>query len=192
MAEAADAVETPKQLINIGLIIITRSTIFASDIRKWHAKPDVKKTWPTFKTHFRDSQKAIKQSQPTITTDSLGFHEQANAASIVNQVIEKLSAQRDHEIAEHLSEQQMQQHIDQLANSSCSTQQNQTTAEQIQALTATISNLQSQVTHSQTRGRGRGSSREECGGRGRGRRNNGNARSPPQQYCWSHGKCAHN
>jgi hypothetical protein len=44
MAKAANATETPKQLVSIGLIIITRSTIFASDIRKWHAKPDVEKT----------------------------------------------------------------------------------------------------------------------------------------------------
>jgi hypothetical protein len=88
MTKAADAAETPKQLINIGLIIITRSTIFASNIRKWHAKPDVKKTWPAFKTHFKEVQKAIKQSQPAITMDSLGYHEQANAVSIVDQVIE--------------------------------------------------------------------------------------------------------
>ena len=37
MAEAAEATETQTQLINIGLIVITRSTIFSSDIRKWNS-----------------------------------------------------------------------------------------------------------------------------------------------------------
>jgi hypothetical protein len=44
MAEAAHAAETTTQLINIGIIIITRSTIFSSDIRKWHKKPNGDKT----------------------------------------------------------------------------------------------------------------------------------------------------
>jgi hypothetical protein len=43
MAEAAESAETPTQLINFGLIIITRSTIFSSDIRKWHSKEDTEK-----------------------------------------------------------------------------------------------------------------------------------------------------
>ena len=37
MTEAAKATETQTQLINIGLIVITRSTIFSSDIRKWNS-----------------------------------------------------------------------------------------------------------------------------------------------------------
>jgi hypothetical protein len=40
MANAAHAAETPTQLINTGIIIITRSTIFSSNIRKWHNKPN--------------------------------------------------------------------------------------------------------------------------------------------------------
>jgi hypothetical protein len=116
MAEAAHAAETTTQLINIGIIIITRSTIFSSDIRKWHKKPNGDKTWPNFKDHFKAAQKAIKKSQPSVTTDALGFHEQANtAASIVGQVIEKLSARNSNEdtaiTAETLAEQQMQQQL---------------------------------------------------------------------------------
>jgi hypothetical protein len=34
----------PIQLTNIGLIIITQSTIFASDIRNWHDKPEAGQT----------------------------------------------------------------------------------------------------------------------------------------------------
>jgi hypothetical protein len=95
MAEAANAAETPTQLINIGIIITTKSTIFSSDIRKWHIRPDVDKTWPNFKDHFKAAQKDIKKSQPKITTDSLGFHEQANAAALTDQVIERLISHGD-------------------------------------------------------------------------------------------------
>jgi hypothetical protein len=97
MAEAVHAAETTKQLINIGIIIITGSTIFSSDIRKWHDKPIPNKTWPDFKEHSKAAQKAIKKSQSAITTNILGYHEQqANTtASLVDQVIDRLSSQHD-------------------------------------------------------------------------------------------------
>jgi hypothetical protein len=64
MTEAVHAIETTTQFINIGIIIITRSTIFSSDIRKWHEKPDDDKTWPNFEDHFKAAQKAIKKTSP--------------------------------------------------------------------------------------------------------------------------------
>jgi hypothetical protein len=95
MAEAAKSAEMPTQLINIGLIIITRSTLFSSDIRKWHSKEDPGKTLPAFKYHFKEAQRDInKRSQLTVTTDFLGYHNQVNAATIVDQVIERLSAEQ--------------------------------------------------------------------------------------------------
>jgi hypothetical protein len=97
MAKVAEAPEMTTQLIKIRLIIITHSTIFFSDIRKWNGKPEVDRTWPAFKTHFIEAQKAIKRSQPTVTTDSLGFHHggQANATTLVEQVNDQLTTQRD-------------------------------------------------------------------------------------------------
>ena len=103
MAEAAEATKTQTQLINIGLIISHHSFYhFSSDIRKRNSKPEAEKTWPTFKAHFKEAQRDIKQCQLAVTTDSLAFHDQANTAAIVNQVIERLSV-----------EQQMQQEIQQ-------------------------------------------------------------------------------
>ena len=87
MAAHANAAETQQQMINLGLIIITRSTIFASDIREWHARPAAEKTWTIFKTHFQEAQKEIKKSQPDVTTDSLGYHNQANASTFHDQVV---------------------------------------------------------------------------------------------------------
>jgi len=195
MAEAAHAPETTEQLINIGLLIITRSTIFSSDIRKWHDQPAANKTWPHFKDHFKAAQKAIKRSQPTITTDSLGFHEQANAAtaeSIVDQVIDRL--QRDDATTitdETNAEQQMQQQLSHMANSA---QQNQQMLDQMTALATTVSTLQSQLDHNnQNRGRSAGHRGRDRNNdrRGRGGRGGRGATRGPYKYCWSHGNCSH-
>ena len=81
MAEAANALETDEQLVNFGLIVISRATIFSGDVRKWHDKPRADRTWFNFKVHFKETQKAIKHSQSAVTIDSLGLHRQANTAS---------------------------------------------------------------------------------------------------------------
>jgi hypothetical protein len=98
MASAAECEETTPQLINIGSIIITRPTVFANDISNWHELPLDDKTWNRFKTHFKDAQRNIIRSLPAVTTDSLRYHEQANAASVptvADQVIGQLQAQHD-------------------------------------------------------------------------------------------------
>jgi hypothetical protein len=200
MAEHADATETPAQLINIGLIIITRSTIYANDIRTWNAKPDIDKTWPNFKEHFKAAQKAIKRSQPTVTADSLGYHEQANTAS-TTAPDQALAIFANDQAAEQLAAQQMQCHLTNMASSA---QTNQAIVEQMQALATTMSGLQTQVTN-QRRGRGGGrggggrggGGRGGRGGRGGGRGNEHNRRNDPlpaqvRQYCWSHGNSSHN
>ena len=149
MANAAESEETTPQIINIGLIIITRPTVFTTDIRQWHELPLSNKTWIRFKTHFKTAQRAIIRNQPAVTTGSLGYHEQANAASvttIVDQVIGRLQAQQNADsaimpgsAAEILAGQQMKL---QLANA---TQQSQTMFEPMQSLQSTIATLQNQV-----------------------------------------------
>jgi hypothetical protein len=173
MAEAANVAETPAQLINIGLINITRATIFASDIRKWHTRPALEKTWPHFKDHFKNAQKAIKLSQPATTTDTLGYHEQVNAATEIDDTNDLIAAQ------------QMQQHIEHVANA---VEQNKTMATQMTALANTIASLQTQVNNNNHhhQPRGRHNNRNETRGR-----TNGTGTRPPPQYCWTHGNCAH-
>ena len=192
MADAAGAKTSSDQLIHLGLAILTRATMYGGDIRKWHDKPDANKTWPEFKTHFTDAQFAIKRSQPLITTDSLGYHNQVNSVSVVDQVLAQLTAQRDAEesianeaAAEQLAAEQMQTQLAGMANSSA---QNQTMMDQMQAMMSTISTLQAQANNGGRggggRGRGRGRGR---GGRGGGR---GNGRFIPK-YCHTHGNCGH-
>jgi hypothetical protein len=117
------------------------------------------KTWPDFKEHFKAAQKAIKKSQPAITTDTLGYHEQqANtAASLDDQVIARLSSQQDDATAitaETLAKQQMQQQLLGMANSA---QQSQQMLDQMTALATTVSALQTQLDNkNQSRGRNNG------------------------------------
>jgi hypothetical protein len=91
MVEASGATKTPEQLINIGLIVITRATIFTNDIRAWNETLPAAKTWPGFKTHFRTAQKTIKRSQPSTTTDALGYHRKANSAKEGNDAVSRIS-----------------------------------------------------------------------------------------------------
>ena len=149
MAKAVESEETTTQLINSGLIMITQSTVFATDIRQWHELPLADKTWIRFKTHFKSAQRAIIRSQPSVTTDSLGYHEHANAASVatvVDQVIDRFQAKQNANSAitpdsavEMLAGQQMNFHLANMANA---IQQSQTVFEQMQSLQATITTLQ--------------------------------------------------
>jgi hypothetical protein len=188
MAEAADAAETPAQLVNIGLIIISRATIFDGDVRKWHDRPEADKTWPDFKNHFKEAQRAIKRSQPTMTTDALGYHEQAASASALASQVLQLTAQRDAETAALalLTAQQ-----DEPAQTNSTQDQ---MMEQMQLLMSTVlqQSTNNNANHQQRRtGGGRGRSNGQANGRGGRGRGPGAGRLPPA-YCWTHGNCSHN
>jgi hypothetical protein len=206
MADHAGASASQAQLIDFGTIVLTASTRFASDLRKWQAKPELDKTWQAFKTHFIEAQKAIHDSEPAVTTDSLGYHEASpaidTATSIANQVVQSLVQHRDEDIttitADSVHEQQM---LAQLANATQQNQQSQQMAAQMAALASTISSLQTQV-HQQNQnpqgrrqGRGGGNDRNNRN-QGNDNRNQGNDnrnrnQSRPKCYCHSHGWCTH-
>jgi hypothetical protein len=217
MAEASGATEPPEQLINIGLIVITRATIFTNDIQAWNETLPAAKTWPGFKTHFRTAQKAIKQSHPSTTTDIVGYHRKANSAKEGDDVVSRISLPSNDSdelsfaetAASELADQQLEIH---LANIASSAHQNQTTMAQMQTLMSTISDLQSKVQqnngnngnrndgnrndgrrNNDRRGRGRGyqgGNNQQGGGHQQGGTQHG--RPPqPHKYCWTHGLCAH-
>jgi hypothetical protein len=82
MAEHAKSAETPAQLLNVGIIIVNRSTLFSGDAHKWHDKPTRDKTWPLFEAHFQKAQWSINKSQPVVTTNSLGCHDTNSASTL--------------------------------------------------------------------------------------------------------------
>jgi hypothetical protein len=205
MAEASGATKTPEQLINIGLIVITRATIFTNDIRAWNEKLAATKTWPEFKTHFRTAQKAIKRSQLLTTTDTLGYHREANAAKEGDDAVSHISLSSNdgdeltvaETAAAELADQQLETH---LANIASSAHQNQIMMAQMQTLMSTISDLQSKVQQNSGnngnrndggRGRGQQGGNNQQGGNQQGGSQQGGRPQQPQKYYWTHGLCAH-
>ena len=92
MAEASGATATDMQRINIGLIIITDANIFGSDIRKWHSKTAEEKSWTSFKSHFTTAQCEIKRPQTQQKIRYFGFHQQANTATLADEVYARIEA----------------------------------------------------------------------------------------------------
>ena len=216
MAEANGATETLVMLINIGLIVLTRASIFANGVRIWQALLDDQKSWPNIKKHFLTAQRAIKQIQHTITTENLGYHQSANAAAIIYEVVSRIttpSSDEDSQLstptsplqaAEQKSEQQTQQQLAIIASSS---NQNQTMMAQMQTLMYTITDIQSQVNQRHNH-RGGGSNDCRSGGgnesgggkkhrsidsshhhreRQEGGRGGRGCPQLPQKYCHTHG-----
>jgi hypothetical protein len=170
------------------------------------------KTWPEFKTHFRTAQKAIKRSQPLTTTDTLGYHREANAVKEGDDAIGRISLPSNNcdeltvaeTAAAELADQQLLIH---LANIASSAHQNQTMMAQMQTLMSTISDLQSEVQQNSGNNGNRNDSGSNNSRRGRGHgqqgRNNhqvgnqqagsqqGGRPQQPRKYCWMHGLCAH-
>jgi hypothetical protein len=121
-----------------------------------------------------------------VTTDSLGFREQANCApNLVNQVAAQMSAQREAESAT-LQVAEPPAHQDQ-ANSA-----QQKMMEQMQLLMSTVLQTQSQQANSNRRsdgGRGPGGDRRNPGRRRDSGHGDGERLLPG--YCWTHGHCCH-
>ena len=123
MEKVNGVTETPVPRINIGLIVLTRASLFAKNVRIWQALPNAHKSWLTFKKIFRTAQRAIKQIQTTTTTETIGYHQSANAAAIIYEFviyITTLSSDKDskfstptspQQAAEQQAEQKMQKHL---------------------------------------------------------------------------------
>ena len=100
MAEASGAAAIDMQLIDIGLIIITNANIFGRNIIKRHSKPTRDKSSKNFKSHFTTGQRELKRSQPQQTIRDFGFRQQANAASLANEVYDRISAKQAEDTAQ--------------------------------------------------------------------------------------------
>jgi len=200
MAEAQGTPETPKQLVSIGKIILTKANIFADYVEKWNWKPDADQTWPAFKTNFTEAQANYKRARPTDTVESMGYTSNQSANAMIENVLEQL-AEREAEAearAEMIQEEAAQQN--EIVNqANAATTQDNALLDRINALSTTITNLNNRVNDQGSYG-GRYRAGGRGGGRGGGRqnqqqqqvRNNTNNRtSSARKYCWTHGACAH-
>jgi hypothetical protein len=77
-SEAGGILIRQPQQINVGYAKIFATGHFMSACRRWNKKPNVKKTWAQFKTHFAAAHRQHKQMQGESSATS-GYHA-ANAA----------------------------------------------------------------------------------------------------------------
>ena len=100
MEEASGSATIDMQLIDIVLIIIKKANIFGSDIRRWHSRPTGDKSWTNFKSHFTTAQREIKRSQTQQTIQDFSFHQQANVASLANEVYARNASKQAEDTAQ--------------------------------------------------------------------------------------------
>lgn len=144
MAEAAGVPETASQLINLGLIILSKSGSLAQDIRTWNNIDLQDRTWPRFISHFQKAQKELRRCNPT--ANALGYH---GAHAVFDDLVKDLKERynianvvSDDEEAEQIAEQQMQDHMLDVANA---TQEQTEIMNQMKEMMKSIQALQTQV-----------------------------------------------
>jgi hypothetical protein len=70
VADAAKSEETPAQLINLTLILLTKSGLFATDIRKWYDHPIAEKTCPNSRHTSAMPNKPSETAPPLLTNSA--------------------------------------------------------------------------------------------------------------------------
>jgi len=200
-----------RQSISKAYIVINKTRRFKTAITEWNHRPEADKTWINFKTHFRQAhQEFCETTDVTVEESEL----QRNHANLVRQVVEGVQTAMTPAVTIAPSSELIQQMANS-ANQTSETQQHllaqiaqmQHAMQQLQ-MQASQQTLSFQHHHNtsyqqyqhpdewSSRGRGRGRAR----GRGRGRGRQG-GRYPPgngpphvrtfNNYCWTHGGCAH-
>ena len=213
LCEIADLAETPyspRQQVNIGYLIVNKLPIFRSDLRKWMRKPIADKTWLNFMAHFRQAHQELRDTDTSM--EELGYQ---SANALVEQIVERLR-EEDDTIASptHPDYVIPPVHTPPLPPIPTTPPplppqpyvQPPTTQQQANAVVpidpnaavmqAMMNNMQMMhdTMHQNFRhGRGRGRGRVPARGRGRGRGRSGNRNRGERtnQYCHSHGNCAH-
>ena len=164
VADVAGSPETPTQLINMAFIILTKTGIFAHDIRTWHAGDADQKTWPNFKTHFKEAQKPLRMTGGTV--NELGLH---GANAMVEQIIDGIRQQSVLE-QDTITDTQMNAQFEHIANVAA---QNATLFEKMTEMITQMKEIQKEVLP------------------GRKPTDRGKREPKQKQYCWTHGSCAH-
>jgi hypothetical protein len=164
VADVAGSPETPTQLINMALIILSKTSIFAHDIRIWHAGDADQKTWPNFKTHFKEAQKLLRMTGGTV--NELGLH---GANAMVEQIIDGIRQQSILE-QDTATDTQMNTQFEHMANVAA---QNAALFEKMTDMIAQMKEIQKEVLP------------------GKRPSDKGKREQKPKQYCWTHGSSTH-
>ena len=88
LAEQASMPMTPDQAVNLAYVISARQPILLQDLRVWHKKLQVDKTWQNMKTHLREAQDDL--SSLPVTGSMYPNPQQANFAAITELVTQRI------------------------------------------------------------------------------------------------------
>ena len=86
-AELGQQPLTQRQTISKAYVILNKSRRFKTDITDWNRLPEVQKTWPNFKAHFRRAHQEFRETTDVTLEES---DLQRNNANLVQQVVEGL------------------------------------------------------------------------------------------------------
>jgi hypothetical protein len=80
---------SPQQTIGKAYVIINKTRRFKNDITAWNRLPEMQKTWPSFKDHFRRAHREFRESTDITLEDS---DLARNNANLVQQVVTGMQA----------------------------------------------------------------------------------------------------
>jgi hypothetical protein len=80
---------SPQQTIGKACVIINKTRRFKSNITAWNRLPEIQKTWPSFKDHFRRAHREFRESTDITLEDS---ELARNNANLVQQVVTGMQA----------------------------------------------------------------------------------------------------
>ena len=168
-SHAANAIYTQQQLMNMAYNIFLKTGVFKSAIREWKRKPMAQKTWVSLKTHFRQAQQELKETNG-LTVDQTSF----DHANLVQQVVEGVQAalrptEEENELAD--------EYMENVANMTTNQQELlPTLIQQMQQMQSIITTMQEQLNKQPTQPRNDRRMTQ---------------RKNTSKYCWSHGACSH-
>ena len=83
LGELANRLHAPQQITNIEFIVISKHSIFQSNVRKWIRCDPINQRWAKFKHFFADVHRELRDTNAQV--DKIGFH---SANAIVKQIVE--------------------------------------------------------------------------------------------------------
>jgi len=75
---------TSSQTIAKAYVILNKTRRFKNDITAWNRRPEIEKTWESFKNHFRRAHPELRETTDVTLEDSELQH---NNANLVQQVV---------------------------------------------------------------------------------------------------------
>ena len=177
LSVAAECAYTAPQIIGIAYLILNKTGKYGEYIRKWNRLQPAQKTWPHFKTTFRQAQTELRETGDLQINDT-PFHSENLVEEVVRGVQRALEPAAE-EAA--MAEQQAMQHM---ANATTQNQMVPDLMTQMMQMMQQMQQMQAQIAQASvtTPASNRNNSSNN---------NNNRRRKNTSKYCWSHGACAH-